>query len=413
MPTGGDGRDVFTTRVTLADMQAAVGTTNATSNSGRQFAWSGDGQSVYFTDTSTAFGGLWKAGALGGTVTRLLADGDINTEPAVVRQGNIDRIYVRGGGATNNAGGIDVITHDGTATSARTVAVSAAAMRDFLELPASQSITPASMAADGDGNLYFNNTASGTNRRGLFKLDAQGRLAKVVGFSERQSEFSGAGNLNSNMLRLQPRTISYAGPEGPYNLTQVLYAENHIDAVAGANVFKTGDFNRDNAVDFDDVALFAPQLTTRGVAKTNASDLKFDLNGNDAVDWKDVKIFQQFYAFPDGDAGMDQLLNFVDLDTVGDNYLGTGKTWVLGDFTGDDATNFTDLQLLADTWLGVLNQPRPTFDDLDARGYAGVFRNDVIDAFDIVPEPGSVSLLVGAAGAALLRRRRRTGLQPK
>jgi hypothetical protein len=96
-----------------------------------------------------------------------------------------------------------------------------------------------------------------------------------------------------------------------------------------------------------------------------------------------------------------------------DNYLGAGKTWVLGDFTGDDATNFTDLQLLADTWLDVLNQPSPTFEDLDARGYAGVFRNDVIDAFDIVPEPGSVSLLTAAAGAALLRRRRRTHSQPK
>ena len=43
--------------------------------------------------------------------------------------------------------------------------------------------------------------------------------------------------------------------------------------------------------------------------KTNPSDLKFDLNGNDAVDWKDVKILQQFYPFPDGDTGIDQVLN--------------------------------------------------------------------------------------------------------
>lgn len=56
----GTGTDVFATRATLADLQAAAGSSSTTNTLARQFAWSGDGQSIYFVDTSSAFGGLWK-----------------------------------------------------------------------------------------------------------------------------------------------------------------------------------------------------------------------------------------------------------------------------------------------------------------------------------------------------------------
>ena len=80
-----DGRDVFTTKVTLADLNAAAGQPpdNATSNVSRQFAWSGDGQSIYFLDTSTPLGGVWKAGAQSGAVSRIYASSELISEPAV------------------------------------------------------------------------------------------------------------------------------------------------------------------------------------------------------------------------------------------------------------------------------------------------------------------------------------------
>ena len=353
--------DVFTSQVTLATLQTAAGqpATSTTSNLARQPAWSGDGQSLYFVDTSPQFGGIWKiAGAGGAAPVRLLnTNTDLNTEPAVLSSGGVDTIFVRGGGATGNVGGIDKITHDGTTTSERTVHVTAAAINDFLENTGTASITSFSMTADSAGNLYFNNTSAiGGSRRGIFKLDPQGRLSKVVGYEERKAVFgslASGGNPNSNTLRLQPRTTEYVGGSGSFEATQLLYLEQAgVNAVAGAYVFKTGDFNRDNVVDQNDIAAFKAALTLRGVtlAATNPGDhekFRYDLNGNDEVSWKDVKILQQFYDFLDGDANIDKTVNIADFSALAANFNLTGKKWTEGDFTGDEVVGIADFSLLA------------------------------------------------------------------
>ena len=138
------------------------------------------------------------------------------------------------------------------------------------------------------------------------------------------------GSSDADTLRIQPRTTTYAGGSGPFEVTQLLYLEQSgVNAVAGAYVFKTGDFNRDNAVDQADVALFKNALTLRGVtlSSLNAADhpkFRFDLNGNDEVSWKDVKILQQFYPFLDGDANIDQVVSIADFSVLAANFNQSG-----------------------------------------------------------------------------------------
>jgi hypothetical protein len=424
----GTGTGAFASLATQQAFAAAAGLANPGTvtglNVGRQFAFSGDGQAVYIADSSTAanFGGIYRVGLESGVVTRLLADGDCNTELAVLTSGGTDTILLRGGGSTGNAGGIDRITFNGTA-SVRAVHLAGATLADFLETTASDIVIP-SMAAGPGGSVYFNNTDSSPDRRGIFKLDAAGRLLKVVSHAERQASFGGSPN--SGTLRMQPRTVQH--PAG-FSVTQLLYAESSpLNFVAGAYDFKPGDFDRDDDCDLDDLAAFAEAAGPRGIAAASTASLKFDLNGNNVVDWKDVKILQTFVpSLLNGDANMDLVVDFADLDLLRDNYYTSpgrvaAASWRHGNFASLDPlattyavaapdanlVNLVDLEVLANTWLRSLGQPAPTLQDVDARGYTGQFRLDVMTVFSVVPEPATtVAAVLGAAAAIGMLRRRR------
>src|SRR5690606_6787027 len=124
---------------------------------------------------------------------------------------------------TNNVGGIDKVTHDGVNTGSITTHLSGAALADFLETTP-EDIAIFGIAADSAGNLYFNNTDSSPDRRGIYQLDTEGRLSKVMGHAER---IAISGGSNSQMLRMQPRTVSYEGPNGAYDVTQILFADSN------------------------------------------------------------------------------------------------------------------------------------------------------------------------------------------
>ena len=399
-----DGRDVFTTKVTLADMNAAAGQApdNATSNVSRQFAWSGDGQRIYFNDSSTPLGGIWKANPQSGAVSRIHANPDILTEPAVKQVSpGTDRIFFRGTDATGNStDGIDYIDHDGTTTSAPATLISGQAVRDFMETSATLNVT--AIAADANGDLYFNvsggNAASLTLRRNVLRLDPQGRLSKVLAYNERDlfytGEVGGATNPTANVAKMQPRTATYVGGTGSFALAQVMYAEQStLNRIGGFWAFKAGDFDRDNDVDQADVALFKTKLTVRGQAAATA-DLKFDLTGNNAVDWKDVKTLQQFYEFPDGDANIDRTVNLSDFNVLASNFGQGARVWTQGDFNGDDQVNLADFNILASHFGEVASGPTVTPQDWARLGAA-------------VPEPAAVATLSMLATGLVLRRRRR------
>jgi autotransporter-associated beta strand protein len=361
-PPGGDGRAVLTTRVTLADMQATAGSTSSSSFVQRQPAWSGDGQSLYFADSSPGYGGLWNVGAVSGTARQILAADDVSAEPGVRSAAGIDTIFLSGGGSTGNAGGIDFVTFNGTNTSTRQIAVPTAKLLDFFDVSGTMPSQRVQSLTTVGNDLYFAffTNASGTRPEsrypGIYVYDADGRLSKVVNRTQRAAAL---GAVNTVFDRLQSRTVDVTGTSGTFSATQILYRENAVSSVAGATAYKPADFNRDNAVTSADLALFAPQVTIRGELKTNVADLKFDMNGNDTVDWKDVQIvegFLDYVADPalagrivpslpiQADADLNGLVDFNDFLVMQGNYGTSSRAFTQGDYNGDNQVSFPDLQ---------------------------------------------------------------------
>ena len=152
----------------------------------------------------------------------------------------------------------------------------------------------------------------------------------------------------------------------------------------------TCDFNFDqlcDAVDLDN-------LGTDIIAGTNAPE--FDLNSDGVVDltdqdiWKDLAATANGFAEPylDGDANLDGVVNAADLNVVGTNWLSNSNVnpWTHGDSNADGSTNASDLNLLGISWHKQVASAA-------SEGRA-------------VPEPSAAILLLSAALASLLVRRR-------
>jgi hypothetical protein len=282
------------------------------------------------------------------------------------------------------------------------------------------------VTADSTGNLYFYEI--GTD--GLYLYDTQGRFAKVASEAEHNlfQQSNGYGP-NDNFLDIQARTSDAPG----FAVIEIIYQDDAVDAPVGVLAYRVGDFNRDNSVDADDLALFGEALGTRGEAATE-EEFVFDLNGNAVVvfdpednryehvsggpavvDWKDVKVLQQFTLLLDGDANLDGAVDFLDLDIVSENYYTnptqTMETWIDGDFASIDPdyaldamdanlVNEVDLAVLAGTWTDVLAQPVPTEMQLMQRGYTQSFIDDVLDAFADMPGVGGDYNLDGVVNLA-------------
>ena len=212
-----------------------------------------------------------------------------------------------------------------------------------------------------------------------------------------QKAVTGGTTTNVNALDLQTRTVTVTTGGNTFTVPEVLYSDSVLAAPTGILAFKPGDFNRDNALTSADLSQFQGALGLRGVAAT-AANRKFDINGNNIVDWKDVKVLQQFAGFKDGDANMDGSVNFTDLSIMRDNYYSVpgqlaDKKWTTGDFastteaysiTSDaNKVNLIDLGVIAISWFSQLSPPPMTWDQLDINGYSGQFRTDVVSVFGL------------------------------
>jgi hypothetical protein len=263
----------------------------------------------------------------------------------------VDRIFFRGSTTLGNIGGLNYADYSGTAEPTVQVALSAAALTSFVRDP--NSVDVASVTVDADGNVYlgiYNGQASTTpyRRQGILKWDTQGRLSKVISWAERQATFGGSPN--ANVLRPQARTTKYPDPNG-FAITQILYQESSsINAVGGAYVFKTGDFNRDNVLDPNDIALLIPKITLVGVVKTDPNDLKFDMNFDATVDYYDVQILRQFYDLCAGDVNLDGKVDYADFQVLVTNFGLTGKLPTEGDLNGDGAVTYADFLIILGTY---------------------------------------------------------------
>lgn len=396
-------------------------------NFGRSFAWSSDGQSIYAIDAGSNTGGIYRidatqqnAGTRIWTDTRSIPDvaGRIISEPAVTHtsvrdfdpanQAIGDQIIVEGSLAGGNEGGVNVFTDTGDSTvHAPTPLFSRADFSNFAEYLGDSAPQYLSLTTDSIGNLYFHEGRTD----GVYVYDTAGRFAKVASEAEHNLfQFENGSGPNDNVLDMQVRASTLPG----FLVNEIIFTDDGLDTPVGILVYKTGDFDRDDDVDSADLGLFAAALGTRGLP-AEAENNKFDLNGNaelvfDAedmrfehvsngavvVDWKDVKILQQFTNISDGDANLDGAIDYLDLDIMSANYFTISgqneETWVDGDFASIDPAyaidaadanlvNLVDLEVIADTWVNLLGQLPVTEADAEMRGYVGQFRTDLLAAF--------------------------------
>lgn len=441
-----DWNDVFQPVVSELDLRNETGGTGGDSF-GRQIAWSTDGQSIYTVESSSSFGGIYRIDPTRSAndpdgLTRIWADGEsdsengliaMRSEPGVLHTTAYDyapsnpkvgdQIIVEGSLLGGNSGGVNVFVDDGAnALAAPDALFTEAEFRSFADYYAESTPRYISIIADQTGDLYI----SEQQTRLLFRYDTEGRFSKVFGERELDTfQSANASSTNNDVIsKLSLRTSDAAG----FPLPEVIYADREVNAPVGVLAFLPGDFDRDNDLDAADLSAFAAALTTRNTQVDDAF-LAFDMNGNERafrdvdnegnpiirhegdspviVDWRDVKILQEFALFPNGDTNFDFALDFTDLDTMSANYYTVAgqnaETWTDGDFASIDPeyifdapdanlVNEVDLQVIADAWINDLGQAAPTDVELGAR-YSGQFLTDAIAAFSGVGSlPGDYDL---------------------
>lgn len=362
-----DWNDVFTIMVTEQDMVNVAGGLTGSLSQGRRPGLSTDGKSVYFTDSNATFGGVWKVnaetGALSWIYPNKISGTRIITEPAILstsardmdslNTSTGDQIFFRGSTQTANIGGLDYLLDTGSGVLGPYQAFDQAYFDKFAEYNgryAPRSANPdgsdpgvnvpdtfdiRSIASDPlDGTLYLHDPVS-ANGGATWRYDAQGRLSSVRSKDQliRWRGANGGTQTTGQTLHLVLRHITYAGPGGVFDIPQLMWINVEFNAVVGDNVFKPGDFNRDNVVNAADRDLLLAKLTTpietfyycsTGSLPNCSSPaakryyeapsdgagtlletidgaaydayLQYDMNANGLVSSKDLTIFQKFYS---------------------------------------------------------------------------------------------------------------------
>lgn len=380
---------VLTPLVSKADIQiaAGIGTSMLTNNSARRPAFSPDGNWLYIQDAGGNSGvhGIYRVHpTTPGSVVRLSTPATLNvsSEIGVAKVGSLDRIYYR---SSTNTNALTYVDHDPVAntTTSETVALSLSDLQTFLQTGTSPFVT--SVVPDGSGNVFVN-MATGTDASSLgwmLRLDSQGRLLKVTTRAERANALGmGVGSVSSAMRSMQP--YAYTHPSAG-SITRVFNDEGVWNGLSVVDVFKPADFNRDGLENSADMTLFKSKLTANGFPSV-ITDARYDMNGNGAIDYKDVKILQSFYGFRDGDADLDKKVNTTDFNYLAGNFgMGSNARWIEGDFSGNGSIDSSDFAILAANY-----------------GLAPL-SGAVLGT--VVPEPGGIGLLM-IGSFSLIRRRR-------
>ncbi len=133
--------------------------------------------------------------------------------------------------------------------------------------------------------------------------------------------------------------------------------------------------------------------------------------------WVDNTTTHQVTVMPAlyGDANLDGVVNFSDLNKVLTNYNSTGMTWSQGDFNYDGVVNFTDLNKILTNYnlsgpLNINNLPPSAYQSLESDSQAmQLLAKDGITLSQPVPEPSSLVMLASllALGGAWRWGRRR------
>ncbi len=183
-------------------------------------------------------------------------------------------------------------------------------------------------------------------------------------------------------------------------------AANHFLVEHGVRLFLRGDTTGDGLITADDIDLLYSVVTDPTLGGTVTSALGqewYDLTGDFALtgtpgDTGDVdELVREILGTEYGDANLDGLVNISDLTILGANF-GLNGGWALGDFTGDGLINISDLTLLGQ-FFGFGTTSGPSFAEaLQLTGLA--------DEFAAIPEPTTLTLLMGLGVLGVMRRRR-------
>lgn len=296
-----DWNDVFTVLATEQNILDAflpllpIGT--PTFNIGRQPVLSTDSKYLYFNDSASDFGGIWRIHTETGAVSIIYNDRDqsdrINTEPTLLHTSLRDldpanpavgdQVLFEGDGSLNE-GGINYLIDTGAAILGPYVLLTESQLQRWIEwngqswtrsypylnadpipsdtaLSAFHAMGIRSMWSDESGNIYFND---GANLNGVWRYDTQGRLGLLR--SKQQHVLWNAATVgsgtNATTYRMQTRGVQYSGPAGSFPLQQIMFQAVGQRGIGGINAFKTGDFNRDNVVNQADVDLMMAAMQT-------------------------------------------------------------------------------------------------------------------------------------------------------
>src|SRR5262249_41249425 len=149
-PSGSGHDPILRTILTREAYNTAGGAVGSTGNNNmglHQFALSTDGQSVYFTDSTTLLGGIYRTNIVSGATVRLQTERStgsgvrtINAEPGIMSVNGHDRIFFDGSTALGNVGGINYFDDDGSATPAVHALLSGSTLSSFMNTTATLSV---------------------------------------------------------------------------------------------------------------------------------------------------------------------------------------------------------------------------------------------------------------------------------
>lgn len=145
---------------------------------------------------------------------------------------------------------------------------------------------------------------------------------------------------------------------GTFSPTDMAAHDTPGESNAEGNPGTICDFNASSTCDLVDInSLTAVGDLVAGVP-VGIANAEFDLNGDNSVDQGDITVWLEVAAelaglpsaYLRGDLNLDQVVNVLDLNSLGIHWQQNGRVYSEGDINGDGRVDVSDLNLLGVNW---------------------------------------------------------------